>query len=353
MAFLELNNLDKYYDDVHAVKGIDLTIEQGEFIAFVGPSGSGKSTLMRMIAGLEDVSSGTIKLNKEDITTIAHSKRDLAMVEQTHSLYPHMTVEENLSFALRLANTPEDDIHAQVIETAEQLELLPCLKRKPRELSGGQRQRVAIGRAIIKKPKLLLLDEPLSNLDATLRGQTRVEIASLHEDLGSTTLYVTHDHVEAMTLADRVVILNEGVIQQVGTPEEIYEHPANRFVAQFIGLPQMNILPVNLNVLPIHYQRGITPRGSSQLGIRPEHLSVSEYTPDLLQGYVEFIEPLGSESLIHVNLAGDKKGPVIVRQHERCNWQAGDVVSVAWDNSRIHFFNNDGKTLKLASSGAL
>jgi multiple sugar transport system ATP-binding protein len=353
MAFLELNRVEKYYDELHAIKGVDLEIEKGEFIAVIGPSGSGKSTLLEMIAGHENVSSGHIALDKDDIATVDRSRHDLAMVSQSHALEPHMTVEENMSFALRSAQFSEQEIANKVALAAEKLDLTSCLRRTPKELSGGQRQRAAIGRAIVQTPKIFLFDEPLSNLDASLRGQIRVEIASLHRDLSATTIYVTHDHVEAMTLADRVVVMKDGMIQQVGTPKEIYDNPANRFVAQFIGLPQLNILPVHLNVLPVHYQKGITPRGSCQLGIRPEHLSVSEYTPDLLQGYVEFVEPLGNESLIHVNLAGDKKGPVIVRQHERCNWQAGDVVSVEWDNSRIHFFNNDGKTLKLASSGVL
>lgn len=353
MAFLELNAVEKYYDEQHAVKGVDLKVEQGEFIVIIGPSGSGKSTLLKMIAGLEDVSHGQVILDDMDITSAPSSKRDLAMVFQSYALYPHMTVEENMSFALRLAGMPEQEIQEKVTLAAEKLDLISCLKRTPKELSGGQRQRTAIGRAIVKTPKMFLFDEPLSNLDASLRGQTRVEIEALHRDLSATTIYVTHDHVEAMTLADRVVVMKDGVIQQVASPLELYNNPANRFVAQFIGLPQLNILPVHLNVLPIHYQKGITPKGSSQLGIRPEHLSVSEYTPDLLSGCVEFVEPLGDESLIHVNLAGDKKGPVIVRQHSRCDWQAGDVVSVAWDNARIHFFNNDGKTLKLASSGVL
>ncbi len=353
MAFLELNKVEKNYDNAPVVKNLDLTIEQGEFIVFLGPSGSGKSTLLDMVAGLEETSAGTIVLDNEDITTVASSKRDLAMVSQSFDLYPHMTVEENMSYALRSADMPAQEIEEKVALAADKLELTALLKRLPRQLSGGQRQRVAIGRAIVKTPKLFLFDEPLSNLDASLRGQTRVEIASLHDELSATTLYVTNDQTEAMTLADRVVVLKDGEIQQIGSPKELYEHPANRFVAQFIGMPQVNILPVHLNILPIHYQKGVTPKGSSQLGIRPEHLSVTEYTPDLLKGYVEFVEPLGSESLIHVNLAGDKKGPVIIRQHERCHWQAGDVVSVSWDSSRIHFFNNDGHTLKLASSGAL
>ncbi|PWQ95698.1 ABC transporter ATP-binding protein [Leucothrix arctica] len=353
MAFLELNNVEKYYDDMQAVKGVDLKIEQGEFIVFVGPSGSGKSTLLNMVAGLEEISGGNIVLDNTNIATLESSKRDLAMVSQSFDLYSHMTVQENMSFALRLAKMPEQEIEEKVALAADKLDLVSLLKRLPRQLSGGQKQRVAIGRAFVKIPKLFLFDEPLSNLDASLRGQIRVEIASLNRDLSATTLYVTNDQTEAMTLADRVVVLKDGEIQQVGTPKELYEHPANRFVAQFIGMPQVNILPVHLNILPIHYQKGVTPKGACQLGIRPEHLSVTEYTPDLLKGYVEFVEPLGSESLIHVNLAGDKKGPVVIRQHERCNWQAGDVVSVVWDNSRIHFFNNDGQTLKLASSGAL
>ena len=218
MSYLELKNVDKYYGDVHAIKGVNLTINKGEFIVFVGPSGCGKSTLLRMIAGLEEINDGDLVLDGNEITDLAPSKRDLAMVFQSYALYPHMTVEENMSFALRIKGEEQSVIDQKVAKAAETLNLTPYLKRTPKELSGGQRQRVAIGRAIVRSPKVFLFDEPLSNLDAALRGQTRVEIAELHRDLNATSIYVTHDQVEAMTLADRVVVLQAGVIEQGGTP---------------------------------------------------------------------------------------------------------------------------------------
>ncbi|CAA6827326.1 MAG: Various polyols ABC transporter, ATP-binding component, partial [uncultured Thiotrichaceae bacterium] len=246
MGFLDLKAVDKYYGKLHAIKGVDLSVQQGEFIVFVGPSGCGKSTLLRMIAGLERINGGTLTLDGRDITHAHPSKRDLAMVFQTYALYPHMTVGENMSLALKLAKVPAAEIKKKVEAAAVKLDLTQYLDRRPAMLSGGQRQRVAIGRAIVRKPKVFLFDEPLSNLDAALRGQTRIEIARLHRDLEATTIYVTHDQTEAMTLADRVVVLRDGIIEQVGTPLELYDHPANRFVAQFIGMPQMNIISTSL-----------------------------------------------------------------------------------------------------------
>jgi multiple sugar transport system ATP-binding protein len=242
MSYLQLKGVEKRYGDVRVIKGVDLTIEKGEFVVFVGPSGCGKSTLLRMIAGLTEVNDGSINLDGRDITKLPSSKRDLAMVFQSYALYPHMSVADNMSFALRLANVDKAIIKEKVTRAAEILNLTPYLDRTPKDLSGGQRQRVAIGRAIVRAPKVFLFDEPLSNLDAALRGQTRIEIASLHRDLGATTIYVTHDQVEAMTLADRVVVLRDGVIEQVGSPLELYDRPANQFVAQFIGTPQMNVV---------------------------------------------------------------------------------------------------------------
>src|SRR5256886_9251164 len=242
MAFLHLRGVEKYFGQHRAIKGIDLAIERGEFVVFVGPSGCGKSTLLRLIAGLEATDGGTLELDGRDITRLPSSKRDLAMVFQSYALYPHMSVYENMSFALKLAKEDPAMIREKVERAAAILNLGPYLQRTPRELSGGQRQRVAIGRAIVRAPKVFLFDEPLSNLDAALRGQTRVEIAKLHRELGATTIYVTHDQVEAMTLADRVVVLRDGQIEQVGTPLELYDRPANQFVAQFIGTPQMNVV---------------------------------------------------------------------------------------------------------------
>lgn len=242
MAYLQLRGIEKSFGEQRVIKGVNLEIQQGEFIVFVGPSGCGKSTLLRLIAGLETTTAGTIHLEGRDITDEPSSKRDLAMVFQSYALYPHMSVYENMSFALKLAKTDPAIIEEKVGRAADILNLNDYLKRTPKELSGGQRQRVAIGRAIVRAPKVFLFDEPLSNLDAALRGQTRIEIAKLHRDLGATTIYVTHDQVEAMTLADRVVVLRDGIVEQVGTPLELYDHPANQFVAQFIGTPKMNLI---------------------------------------------------------------------------------------------------------------
>ncbi|HWV09234.1 MAG TPA: ATP-binding cassette domain-containing protein, partial [Pseudomonas sp.] len=242
MADLKIRNLKKGFDGTAIIQGVDLDIRDREFVVFVGPSGCGKSTLLRLIAGLEEVTSGTIELDGQDITDVAPARRDLAMVFQTYALYPHMTVRKNLSFALDLAGVAKKEVEEKVANAARILELAPLLERKPKQLSGGQRQRVAIGRAIVRNPKIFLFDEPLSNLDAALRVQTRLELARLHKDLQATMIYVTHDQVEAMTLADKVVVLNGGRVEQVGSPLELYHHPANLFVAGFLGTPKMGFL---------------------------------------------------------------------------------------------------------------
>ena len=339
MSFLELQKVDKYYGQHHAIKGIDLSIEPGEFIVFVGPSGCGKSTLLRMIAGLEVINDGKLFLSGNEITDTPSSKRDLAMVFQSYALYPHMTVKDNMSFALRLAKEDPTKIDKLVKDAAEKLDLTQYLKRKPGALSGGQRQRVAIGRAIVRHPKIFLFDEPLSNLDAALRGQTRVEIAQLHRDLGATTIYVTHDQVEAMTLADRVVVLRDGIIEQVGTPLELYDKPANRFVAQFIGMPQMNIIPASL-------LKGV-PSGSSFAGIRPEHLVMSD--DSRLSGEVILVESLGNETLVHLNLGEQSEDPLVIRSYQRTELKLGDNVGVNWDDKIVHYFDSEGKVLHLTS----
>lgn len=340
MSFLVLNKVEKYYGNLRAIKGVNLAIEKGEFIVFVGPSGCGKSTLLRMIAGLETIDGGSLHLDDKDITHEPSSKRDLAMVFQSYALYPHMTVEENMSFALRLAKVAPTVIQQKVAQAAQKLNLTPYLKRTPKELSGGQRQRVAIGRAIVRQPKVFLFDEPLSNLDAALRGQTRVEIARLHRELGATTIYVTHDQVEAMTLADRVVVLRDGFIEQVGTPLELYDQPANRFVAQFIGMPQMNVLPAS--VLPSLAQ------GAYELGIRPEHLVIS--STGSLQGRIELIEALGNETLLHVLLPSGHT--LIVRQYERTHHTVGAQVALQFNPQHIHRFDQQGQTLALLTGVA-
>ena len=337
MAFLKLQNVDKYYGNLHAIKGVNLDIEKGEFVVFVGPSGCGKSTLLRMIAGLEVINGGELILDDKEITDTPSAQRDLAMVFQSYALYPHMTVEENMSFALRLAKVDPKIIKEKVDQAAEKLDLTQYLKRTPKALSGGQRQRVAIGRAIVRSPKVFLFDEPLSNLDAALRGQTRVEIAALHRELGATTIYVTHDQVEAMTLADRVVVLRDGIIEQVGTPLELYDSPANRFVAQFIGMPQMNLLPASL--LPG------SPAGATEVGIRPEHLALCELDASPLKGNVELVESLGNETLIHINLGLATEAAVIVRQYTRTELKIGDVAAFTWDADHMHYFDESGEVL--------
>ncbi len=335
MAFLELKGVEKYYGAVHAIKGIDLAIEKGEFIVFVGPSGCGKSTLLRMIAGLETIDRGSLWLDGREITKLASSKRDLAMVFQSYALYPHMSVADNMSFALRLAKVDKAVIADKVKRAAEILNLSKYLDRTPRELSGGQRQRVAIGRAIVRAPKCFLFDEPLSNLDAALRGQTRVEITKLHRELGATTIYVTHDQVEAMTMADRVVVLRDGAIEQVGTPLELYDHPANTFVAQFIGQPQMNV--VDTAKLP-----GLPGPKDGYVGVRPEHVAVKPAGQAALPAKVELIESLGLDTLIYANV-GDVQ--LIARQNTRTALRPGDTVALEIAPSALHRFDREGRAV--------
>lgn len=338
MSYIELKGVEKYYGDFHAIKGINLTIEKGEFVVFVGPSGCGKSTLLRMIAGLEEINGGQLVLDGEDITYTAPSKRDLAMVFQSYALYPHMTVEQNMSFALRIQKKDPALIEEMVSKAAEKLNLTDYLHRTPGELSGGQRQRVAIGRAIVRSPKVFLFDEPLSNLDAALRGRTRVEIAQLHRELNATSIYVTHDQIEAMTLADRVVVLQAGVIEQAGPPMELYDSPANKFVAQFIGMPQMNIVPIS------NYPAA--PNKATEVGIRPEHLAVASYETAVLKGDIEMVEALGNETLIHVNLEGSKNAQIVVRQYEQTDLKPGDKVGVSAQPGKEHFFDAQGKSIR-------
>ena len=342
MAYLQLQGIEKYFGENRAIKGIDLTIEQGEFIVFVGPSGCGKSTLLRLIAGLEGIDGGVLSLDGKNITDLPSSKRDLAMVFQSYALYPHMSVYENMSFALKLAKAPEAEIRTKVENAARILNLTQYLQRTPKELSGGQRQRVAIGRAIVRAPKVFLFDEPLSNLDAALRGQTRVEIAKLHRELGATTIYVTHDQVEAMTLADRVVVLRDGLIEQVGTPLELYDRPANQFVAQFIGTPQMNVAPVGQMPEAV---RTAAPAAAAtgSVGLRPESVSLTDVGAGLVDGTVELVEALGAETLIYVATPGGAQ--LVARQNTRTHLHAGDRVGVNIDLSAAHWFDPHGKVV--------
>ena len=341
MAYLQLQGVEKHFGKLRAIKGVDLTIERGEFIVFVGPSGCGKSTLLRMIAGLTEIDAGSLVLDGRDITKLPSSKRDLAMVFQSYALYPHMSVYDNMSFALRLAHVDKETIREKVQRAAQILNLEPYLQRTPRELSGGQRQRVAIGRAIVRAPKVFLFDEPLSNLDAALRGQTRVEIARLHRELGATTIYVTHDQVEAMTLADRVVVLRDGAIEQVGRPLELYDHPANQFVAQFIGMPSMNMVPAAALPAFSALTGGRLP-SDGFLGVRPEGVQVHEAGGGRASGRVDLVEALGNDTLIHVDVAGV---PLISRQSARTALHAGDTVGVDLDPTVLHLFGRDGRIL--------
>jgi len=340
MAFLQLQGVEKFFGDLRAIKGIDLTIEKGEFVVFVGPSGCGKSTLLRLIAGLEDLDGGTIHLEGRDITRVPSAKRDLAMVFQSYALYPHMTVFENMSFALKLAKADPAVVKEKVDRAADILNLGPYLQRTPGQLSGGQRQRVAIGRAIVRSPKIFLFDEPLSNLDAALRGQTRVEIAKLHRDLGATTIYVTHDQVEAMTLAHRVVVLRDGKIEQVGTPLELYDKPANRFVAQFIGTPQMNVVAA-ADLPQIESVLGTPVPAGGFIGMRPESLSVQPAGQGHVQGKVDLVEALGAETLIYVST--ERGTQIVARQVLRTSLHAGDPVGLEINSAAAHLFDAQGQ----------
>src|SRR4051812_9481120 len=341
MTFLQLKGVEKQFGDVKTIKGIDLSIARGQFTVFVGPSGCGKSTLLRLIAGLETLNAGSIHLDGRDITRLPSAQRDLAMVFQSYALYPHMTVAENMSFALRLAKADPAVIRKKVDRAAEILNLGPYLQRLPREMSGGQRQRVAIGRAIVREPKVFLFDEPLSNLDAALRGQTRVEIAKLHRELGATTIYVTHDQVEAMTLADQVVVLRDGAIEQVGSPLALYDRPANRFVAQFIGTPQMNVVA-----------RAELPAGSGGaadaafVGIRPEDLRLKPAGQGQIVAEVELVEALGAETLIYLHTPAGAQ--IVLRQNERTTLAAGDSVGVDVELAHLHWFDQSGKLIPAA-----
>ncbi len=342
MAFLELKNIVKEFGSVRTIKGIDLQIDKGEFIVFVGPSGCGKSTLLRLIAGLEATTEGSLHLDGRDITEVPSSKRDLAMVFQSYALYPHMTVFDNMSFALKLAKIDVAVRKEKVERAAKILNLTDYLQRTPKELSGGQRQRVAIGRAIVRAPKVFLFDEPLSNLDAALRGQTRVEIANLHRDLGATTIYVTHDQIEAMTLADRVVVLRDGLIEQVGSPLELYDRPANQFVAQFIGTPQMNVLPAA--ALPeLTRIAGAQLPTDGSVGVRPEYVRIVGPGQGIA-GKVELVESLGSDTLIHSRVGANVA--LVSRQSDRTTLKLGDAVGVEIDANALLFFDKQGRAIR-------
>ena len=350
MANVELKDIRKSFGSVEIIKGIDLTITHGEFVVFVGPSGCGKSTLLRLIAGLEEISSGTLKIGDKVVNDLPPKDRSIAMVFQSYALFPHMTVYDNVAFGLNIAGAPKDEIERKVQEAARILKMENLLARKPSQLSGGQRQRVAIGRAIIRNPKVFLFDEPLSNLDAALRVQMRLEIARLHQRLRATMVYVTHDQVEAMTLANRIVVFNDGRIEQVGTPMDLYERPANRFVAGFIGAPSMNFLPVRTNGSLIDWP-GIAPlalpAGKAQvveLGIRPEHLVAVEEADADIAGDIEIIERLGAETYAYVRVAG-QPADLTLRLPGETGHRPGSRIGLKLDWSRAHWFDADGRVL--------
>ena len=350
MAFLQLKDVEKKFGSVSVIKGIDLEIQKGEFVVFVGPSGCGKSTLLRLIAGLESIDGGSLHLDGRDITTQPSSKRDLAMVFQSYALYPHMSVYDNMSFALTLAKVDKAVIDEKVKRAAKILSLEPYLARQPKDLSGGQRQRVAIGRAIVRAPKVFLFDEPLSNLDAALRGQTRVEIAKLHRDLGATTVYVTHDQVEAMTLADRVVVLRDGKIEQVGTPLELYDRPANQFVAQFIGTPQMNVVAGD-KVPQLKEAFAVPMPAGGFVGLRPESIALQSRGKGQLNGKVDLVEALGAETLIYIT--SDDGAQMVARQNARTGVKVGDEVSVLINTDLAHLFDAQGRIAHTGQSGQI
>jgi multiple sugar transport system ATP-binding protein len=366
MATLELRNIRKSYVAHEVIKGVDLDVKDREFVVFVGPSGCGKSTLLRMVAGLEEITSGDLMIDGKRVNDVGPADRGLAMVFQSYALYPHMTVRKNMAFALRMAGVPKAERDRKVAEAARVLQLEPYLDRRPSELSGGQRQRVAIGRAIVRNPRIFLFDEPLSNLDAALRGQMRIELARLHEELDATMVYVTHDQVEAMTLADKIVVLQAGRVEQVGSPLELYHHPANLFVAGFIGSPRMNLLPATVAAsggagVEVELETGgpriaLPPRAGAAapgqpvtLGVRPEALRPDANGP--LFGEVRLPERLGGLTLLHATLAG---GQAVVVQIEGSDpTRAHQPIRLAVDGAACHLFDGEGRALPAAERNPL
>ena len=346
MARVELVNVRKSFGAVEVIRGVDLDIAQGEFIVLVGPSGCGKSTMLRLISGLEDTTGGTIRIGGRDVTRVAPSKRELAMVFQSYALFPHLTVAENIGFGLSLARTPKAETERRVREVARTLRIDELLERMPRQLSGGQRQRVAIGRSIIRNPKVFLFDEPLSNLDAALRVQMRLEIAKLHKHLGGVTMiYVTHDQTEAMTLADRIAVINDGMIEQVGTPMELYRRPANAFVAGFIGAPSMNFVEgevtdrgeIAFGGITIRPAGEVSHRGRATIGFRPEHVAVATAEQADFEAHLDLVEQLGAETLLHFDTSFCDTS-LTVRLDAEASMREGDTVPLAIDRKQIHVF---------------
>ncbi len=359
MATVQMRNVKKAFGDVQIIKGVDLDITDGEFCVFVGPSGCGKSTLLRMIAGLEDITSGDLRIAGKDMTDVEPANRGVAMVFQSYALYPHMTVRDNIGFGLRMTGHSKDDVEKRTKRAADMLQLGTLMDRKPSQLSGGQRQRVAIGRSIVREPDVFLFDEPLSNLDASLRVQMRIEIGKLHQDLKATMIYVTHDQVEAMTMADKIVVLNGGIIEQAGSPLELYHRPRNLFVAGFIGSPKMNFikavaspgkggsldvqLPGSVNISLPAQGAAVKPGQPVTLGIRPEHLSIAGKSDAKLPATVRLAEYLGSESMFYASLADGSD--ISVKADGLAKAAAGSVLAIGIPATACHLFDTQGNAI--------
>jgi alpha-glucoside transport system ATP-binding protein len=364
MAEIRLQDIKKSFGAVHVIKGVDLDIKKGEFVVFVGPSGCGKSTLLRLISGLEDITSGVLEFDGERVNELPPSTRGIAMVFQSYALYPHMTVYGNMAFGMKLAKAKKEDIEKSVRAAADILQLTPLLDRLPKQLSGGQRQRVAIGRAIVRNPRVFLFDEPLSNLDAALRVATRIEIAKLHESMPQTTMiYVTHDQVEAMTLADRIVVLNAGLIEQVGTPMELYHRPDNLFVARFIGSPAMNVAPCTIAggngaarvktetgaVIDVPAKIPASAAGKkATFGVRPEDLRVATGPNPMFQGTILLVENLGEVALLYVN-CGNPQDPIIAKVDGSVTIARDTEIGLTAAKEHIHVFDEAGKAFERTS----
>jgi len=359
VADININTVNKYYGDVHVIKDVSLDIKSQSFTVLVGPSGCGKSTMLRMIAGLEDINSGTISIDGQVVNDLPPKQRNIAMVFQSYALYPHMTVFDNMAFGLKLEKRSKDEINERVQEAARILQIEDYLHRKPKQLSGGQRQRVAIGRAITRKPKVFLFDEPLSNLDAALRVQMRVELAKLHDQLNATMIYVTHDQTEAMTLANDIVVLDEGIVSQKGSPMELYNNPNNLFVGGFIGSPKMNFISTKITSksgdktevdlmgsakISIPKTSASASEGDSvELGIRPEHLTVNADGDGSWESKVFVVEKLGSGTFLYLEKDGE---PLVVETDGDSNIKVGDTVKVGFDAARCHLFDSSKQAFK-------
>ena len=364
MARVELSQVSKSYGSTRVLHGVDLAIADGELVVLVGPSGCGKSTLLRMLCGLEEISAGELRIDGELVNHLPPAQRGIAMVFQSYALYPHMTVRGNMAFGLKIQGASRAEREARIVAAAKALHIDHLLERRPRELSGGQRQRVAIGRAIVRQPRLFLFDEPLSNLDAALRVKTRIELARLHRELAATMVYVTHDQVEAMTLGDRIVVMHEGRIQQAGSPLELYEHPANRFVASFIGSPTINLVGADVCEagpgrvrLAVHGSAvidvpvdgtGLVPEQRADIGIRPEHLAVADGSAaagtDALQfgGEVTLVEQLGESHLVYLRCSDELE--LVARGSGHTKVRIGDRIGLRAEVAHLHVFDADGRS---------